>query len=100
MKLIDIVKQVRSKNAGPLFLTIDIIFYDGETFKRVEKALTAAKIAQLYGIQEKDVSMIPYEIVNAIKITIPRKWASCALEDDDIYGCQKHMPLAMMEIPE
>lgn len=100
MKLIDIVKQVRSKNAGPLFLTIDIIFYDGETFKRAEKALTAEKIAQLYGIQEKDVSMIPYEIVNAIKITIPRKWASGALEDDDIYGCQKHMPLAMMELPE
>ena len=42
--------------------------------------------------------MIPYEVVNAVKITFPRKIVSGGLRDNDIYGCQQHVPLANIEL--
>ena len=60
--------------------------------------LNPATIASLYGVPEAHVKIIPYPVVNAIKITIPRCHPSGALEDDDIYGCQQHMRLANLEV--
>ena len=100
-KLVDIARILRSKNAGPLFTTFDLIF---DTQKDLEWVLSsgavdAAAIAALYGLDAEDVSIIPYEIVNAFKITIPRIHASGDIEDDDIYGCQQHLKLANILIP-
>ncbi len=100
MRLIDYAKVLRSKNAGPLWLTLDVIFDAPEKLKRVLPQLQPEIIAVLYDVDAADVSVIPYEIVNSVKITIPRKIVSGDLQDDDIYGCQQHMPLAGIEIPE
>ena len=67
----------------------------------MEKALgglSVSAIAKAYDTDEKKVEIIPYEIVNSIKITFPRKNVSGSLFDDDVYGCQQHMPLANIEI--
>jgi len=98
MKLIDIAKILRSKNAGPLYITFDIIFHNREDMKKVYTSLTAADIAKAYDVDEKYVSIIEYEIVDSIKITFPRKCISGSLADDDVYGCQQHMKLANIEI--
>ena len=44
-KLIDYTKILRSKNAGPLFITFDLIFPDRETMQYVLKKLTKEQIA-------------------------------------------------------
>lgn len=98
MKLIDIAKILRSKNAGPLYITFDIIFHNRDDMKKVYASLTAADIAKAYDVDEKYVSIIEYEIVDSIKITFPRKCISGSLADDDVYGCQQHMKLANIEI--
>lgn len=99
-KLEDFVTIIRSKNAGPLFLTFDLIFPDRETMEYVWQTgvITKAKIGALYKITADDVDIIRYEVVNAIKITIPRKYVSGDIRDEDIYGCQQHVPLAEMEV--
>jgi len=100
MKLMDYTKMLRSKNAGPLWLTMDLSFEEKSTLMKVlnSGALNAATIAKLYDVPEDMVRIIPYPVVNAIKITIPRKHPSGALEDSDIYGCQQHMALANLEV--
>ena len=97
-KLIDYTKILRSKNAGPLFITFDLIFPDRESMQYVRNALTKAQIARAYGVKEEKIDIIPYEVVNSIKITFPRTQISGSLADNDIYGCQQHMPLANIEI--
>lgn len=97
-KLINYTKILRSKNAGPLYLTMDIIFNSKEDMDKVKDSITAYKIAKLYDVKISDVSIIPYEIVNSIKVTIPRKYISGSIYDTDIYGCQQHMALAEMEV--
>jgi hypothetical protein len=100
-KLNDIAAILRSKNAGPLNVTFDIMFDSRDAYLRVMNSgvLTPALIAQLYDVPEKYVDVIGYDIVDSIKVTIPRKVISGALEDTDIYGCQQQAALANIMIP-
>ncbi len=97
-KLIDYTKILRSKNAGPLYITFDLIFPDTESFNEIKDRLTKAMVSQAYDISEQLIDIIYYDVVNSIKITFPRKNISGSLNDTDIYGCQQHMPLANIEI--
>ena len=100
MKIIDYTKMLRSKNAGPLWLTMDLGFEDAAMMEKIlaTGVLNADAIAELYGVSTDQVKIIPYPVVNAIKITIPRTHPSGALLDSDIYGCQQHMALANLEV--
>ena len=97
-KLIDYTKILRSKNAGPLFITFDLIFERAEDMKYVSENLKKSDVARAYGVDESKIEIIAYGVVNSIKITFPRKCISGSLKDNDIYGCQQHMPLANIEI--
>lgn len=97
-KLINYTKILRSKNAGPLFITFDLIFSGAGEMDYVLERLTKSDVAKAYGIDEKEIDIIAYKVVNSIKITFPRRNISGSLCDGDIYGCQMHMPLANIEI--
>ena len=93
-KLIDYTKILRSKNAGPLFITFDLIFNTREDMEYVSERLTKEAISKAYDVSVEKIDIISYAVVNSIKITFPRKNISGSLEDNDIYGCQQYVPLA------
>jgi hypothetical protein len=100
--LADLTSVLRSKNAGALLCTLDLMFEEEETYQKVRDSgvLTPAYIAELYGISDNEVSIIPYDVAYAIKITIPRLHKSGDPDDSDIYGAQQHAPLLDIEIPD
>ena len=96
VRLRDIASVIRSKNAGPFELTLDVLLKDSETFENLRKAdvINAKTIAKLYCIPESDVIGIVYfPNALAIKATIVRPLASGALGERDVYGAQQHGPL-------
>lgn len=93
-KLIDYTKILRSKNAGPLFITFDLIFNSKDDMEYVKLRLKKSDVAKVYNVDEDKIDIISYGVVNSIKITFPRKNISGSLADNDIYGCQQHTPLA------
>ena len=99
-KLREIASVIRSKNAGPLLLTLDIILPDFETFNRVVNsgALEPSRIATKYSVSHNEVHVTPYAQALAIKITMPRRFRSGGPEDTDVYGAQQHVPLFDVEI--
>lgn len=102
-RLGDLASVIRSKNAGPFQVTIDIMFATAEDYRRVlhSRAFTVAELAKRYRITESDVAVIPFERVHAIKITIPRRRSSRgsgSAGDRDVYGAQQHGPLVDLEI--
>lgn len=97
-KLIDYTKILRSKNAGPLFITFDLIFHNNEDMRYIAERLTKEQIGIAYDVPVEQIDIIVYGTVNSIKITFPRKNISGSLNDTDIYGCQQHAPLANIEI--
>lgn len=101
-RLVDLAQVLRSKNAGALLCTLDMMFEDEETYRRVRDsgAINVQRIAELYGVSDNEVSIIPYDVAYAIKVTIPRLARSGDPEDSDIYGAQQHAPLLDIEIPD
>lgn len=101
-RLVDLAQVLRSKNAGALLCTLDMMFEDEATYRRVldSGAINVQRIADLYGISNNEVSIIPYDVAYAIKVTIPRLARSGDPADSDIYGAQQHAPLLDIEIPD
>ncbi|RAI28881.1 DUF4387 domain-containing protein [Rhodoplanes serenus] len=96
IRLVDIAGVIRSKNAGPFELTLDIMVGDPAWYQRLRQSevLSPARIAALYGIAESDVlSIVTFDPASAIKITLKRPLASGAVGDADVYGAQQHAPL-------
>ena len=96
MRLTDVARVIRSKNAGPFELTLDILLEDRKVYEtfREKQLLTAQTIARLYGIQEHDVlAVIYFDPANAIKVTLRRPVASGSPGETDVYGAQQHAPL-------
>lgn len=99
--IIELVKVIRSKNAGPYELTFDLIFKDNNSYQMVKEAGIINKnlISQLYQISRDDViSIINYEPALAIKVTIKRPLSAGAVGDRDVYGAQQYAPLMGLEL--
>jgi GTP cyclohydrolase III len=102
-RLDQLAKVIRSKNAGPFELTFDIMFDDPAAYEAVKKSgvINAKRIAEAYRVRVDDVLVCrPYDAAVAFKITIRRPVSSGDIEDRDVYGCQQHVPLTSIEVPE
>src|SRR5262249_24864219 len=100
MQLQDLAQVVRSKNAGPRRITLDVIFHSDADYQRVtqSKALIAEKIAPLYGVAGAAVTVTNYRRGRSTKIVVPRKIMSVPRGDRYVYGAQQHTPLLRLEI--
>lgn len=101
VKLIDLAKTIRSKNAGTDRITFDIIFREKGNYDLVRKsgALTKQTVATLYGIPEsRIVDFVEFDPGLAIKFTINRLRPSGSYGEGDIFGCQQYPPLLDVEI--
>ena len=98
----DIARYLRSKNAGPFKLTLDVFFRSRDDYERVKASgvITREHVADLYGLAgTQGISIFEVDRVAAIKVTLPRRIASGAVGDPDIYGAQQHAPLYHTRIP-
>jgi len=101
IKLVDLAKTIRSKNAGTDRITFDIIFREKGNYDLVRKsgALTKQTMATLYGIPEsRIVDFVEFDPGLAIKFTINRLRPSGSYGEGDIFGCQQYPPLLDVEI--
>lgn len=101
MKLGDLAKTLRSKNAGTDRITFDIIFREPETYDLVRKSgsLTRQTVAALYGIDVSRITdFVEYDPGLAIKFTIRRLRPSGSPGDGDIFGAQQYAPLLDIEV--
>jgi len=93
---------VRSKNAGPYRITLDVLFTDKSVYEAVRDsgAISPENVAKAYGIDTSRISsFFNIDQAQAIKVTIVRPRAQGAAGDGDMYGCQHHVPLMNIPIP-
>jgi Domain of unknown function (DUF4387) len=100
-RLRDMAVLIRSKNAGPFVLTIDMFFKTDADCRRVLDAgvLTPALVAALYKIAAGSVRIIHVPQSNAIKVSIPRPRAAGDVGDCDVAGGQQFVPLLDIDVP-
>jgi hypothetical protein len=98
-----LAEVVRSKNASPFRVTLDLLFADQATYEHVKRsgALTVPAIAHAYEIAQEQVEGIYFvDQARGIKVTIRKTYPSDHFRSWDCYGAQQHLPLAALEVPE
>ncbi|RMH45967.1 MAG: DUF4387 family protein [Alphaproteobacteria bacterium] len=98
MTIGEIADKVRSKNAGPFWLTIDIFCADDAALLRVAKALPASRVARLFGCAEAEVKRFTLPDIHVLKLSVPRPWVQGSLSDRDMHGAS--FAALVAELPE
>jgi hypothetical protein len=101
MKLYDAARVIRSKNAGPFGLTIDLFFADEEHFElaRRSELLTMTGVARAYGVAADTVQGVYWdERVLGAKVSLLRWSSSTDPFCSDMFGAHLHTPLASAEL--
>ncbi|WP_328615410.1 DUF4387 domain-containing protein [Amycolatopsis sp. NBC_00355] len=97
----DLAIEVRSKNAGPFWVTMELFLRDAAGYHTAadERFLNENVIAELYGVPAGGVQIFRIPALNVVKISFPRPIPQGSLRDRDIHAGQHHVPLALLELP-
>jgi hypothetical protein len=91
------VHKIRSKNAGPFWITIDIFCGSKEIYQEVLKNLYNTKIVELFKIPGRTLKRFEIESLNVIKFSFPRKIIQGHIKDRDMHGAQLAVLLSETE---
>ncbi|GAA4604412.1 DUF4387 domain-containing protein [Actinoallomurus liliacearum] len=96
-----IAELVRSKNAGPFWITLDVFFASAADYQWVEASgvLTRDTIGVLYRVDPAVVQLYHLPAIRVIKASFPRPAIQGSLADRDIHAGQQHIPLADLTVP-
>jgi len=88
-------RLIRSKDAGPFMLTLDLFFADADVHQtfRNSGALAPAVLAELYRVDPDEVDVYDMDEISAMKISFPRPVPSGEFGDTDITGGQQYAVL-------
>lgn len=81
-----LVSKVRSKNAGPFWLTIDVFCGDPAVFERVRAGLRDDVVARLYGVDRQLLKRFDIPSLNVVKFSVPRPVVQGTRTDRDMHG--------------
>jgi hypothetical protein len=93
-----LVSKVRSKNAGPFWLTVDVFCDDAATFERVRAGLQDAAVARLFGVDLQLLKRFDIPSLNVVKFSVPRPVVQGTRADRDMHGAGWACLLEEMEI--
>ncbi|HMB48267.1 MAG TPA: DUF4387 family protein [Afifellaceae bacterium] len=99
-RLEDLVLKVRSKNAGPFWLTIDIFCGNGDMFRQIAHALPSERVADLFNQPAEAIKRFEIPDLNVIKFSFPRPTVQGSRFDRDMHGAQAANLLADLDISE
>ena len=81
-----LVSKVRSKNAGPFWLTIDIFCGTADAFEKVRDRLCTDAVADLFNTPAANLKRFDIADLNVVKFSLPRPQVQGALDDRDMHG--------------
>jgi hypothetical protein len=93
-------KYVRSKNAGPFWITIDIVCGTDESYNQImrSESLKAHNVARIYGADLEKVKIFLVKNLRVIKISIPRSAPQGSRYERDMHGGQQYPLLSSQPV--
>jgi len=94
----EVAELVRSKNAGPFWVTLDIFLQNEGDYESVGNAVTADDVARAYGVEASVIEIYRIPALNVVKISFPRRVSQGSFFDRDMHSGQQHIPLSELPI--
>ena len=92
----DLADKVRSKNAGPFWLTVDVFCGDG--YARIAEGLTAERLAALTGTEAAAIKTFALPDLRVVKLSLPRPAVQGSRQDRDMHGAALAALVAEMQL--
>lgn len=88
----DLATVIRSKNAGPFEICIDLLFPDDAAYQaaRESPVLTREGFGELYRLPSEQCDVVWFPAARALKCTMPRQVVAGDPNDLDVYGAQHY----------
>lgn len=97
-ELNSIVQKVRTKNAGPFWLTIDIFCGSVDVYQTVVEKISNKRIAALLCVEENTIKRFEISSLNVVKISLPRPTVQGSIKDRDMHGASWGALIGEMEL--
>ncbi len=97
-KVADTVFKVRSKNAGPFWVTIDVFCGDEAAYAMIADRLSNEDVARLYQQPVEAIKRFDIADLNVVKFSLPRPIVQGDRFDRDMHGAQWAVLLAEHEL--
>ncbi|MCU1679814.1 MAG: hypothetical protein JWQ81_553 [Amycolatopsis sp.] len=94
----ELATLVRSKNAGPFWLTLDVFFATDADYARAASVVTEDAIGRLYRTDPAVVRLYLLPDIRVLKASFPRPVVQGSFADRDMHSGQQHIPLADLPI--
>ena len=95
----DLALEVRSKNAGPFWMTLDVFLPDDAAYRTADALITPDLIAELYQVARESLLIFRIPELKVVKVSFPRPLPQGSLHDRDMHAGQHHVPLASQPMP-
>jgi hypothetical protein len=82
----EVAVKVRSKNAGPFWVTIDIFCGSEAAFARVRDGLSSAEAARALDVPSQELKRFDIPELNVVKLSAPRPTVQGTVRDRDMHG--------------
>ncbi|SEF27930.1 DUF4387 domain-containing protein [Variovorax sp. NFACC27] len=94
-KVSEVCRHVRSKNAGPFWITLDLSFPDVPTFNAYagSPSLQPAAIGALFSVDPTRVKHFLLDDLLVVKISYPRTKPQGGAMERDMHGGQQYVQL-------
>jgi hypothetical protein len=91
----DVCSAVRSKNAGPFWITVDLFFKDQDAWDRyaASPGLAPEVLARALDVDAATVQRFPLPDLRVMKISYPRRRAQGGPGERDMHGGQQYVRL-------
>ena len=80
------VQKVRSKNAGPFWLTIDIFCGSPAAYAQITENISTERIAILFQTTPDQIKRFDIAGLNVVKFSLPRPTVQGSRTDRDMHG--------------
>ncbi|MBS1483244.1 MAG: DUF4387 domain-containing protein [Clostridium sp.] len=96
----EVAHYIRSKNAGPFWITIDVFCGDEERYKVLSKSpsLNPEVIARAYKVNPDSVRVFFLPSIHTIKISYPRARPQGSKYEMDMHAGQQYVELGNLPV--
>ncbi len=94
----EVADKIRSKNAGPFWITIDIFCGDTPRYEEVIASLSNQQIAQCLQLEVGQLKRFDMPELYAIKISFARPIVQGSAGDRDMHGAQYAVLVAQLKL--
>lgn len=99
IKVSEIAAKIRSKNAGPFWVTVDVFCHADSRWQQLRSALSVAVVSELFQLPADVLKRYEIESLHVLKFSFPRPVVQGSRFDRDMHGAQYGVLLAQLAVP-